>query len=434
MRERTICVTCYSRGCDVWPCRRHGRRSHDGGVNNLGRRFLFVISAFVLAAAPALGMPAAAAARPAPSLASVARASVVQRLERGTTPVIVRLRSPMTATALSAVTEKSGVAKIGHHYVNVPAFSASMNLAAARRLAASGVVRSIELDVRIKIAPPSGPRAATNSYGPGGPSPIAIRTADPGIGAAATAFHLNGDIAGDGLKTYSKGDAVIAIVDSGVDTTHPDLDGKKVLAFQTFVSYPDSSCPPLKSTPYDDNGHGTHVASIAAGEGDANAAHTGVAPGAAIVSLKIFDCTGSGYVSDADLALDWMITNRAKYGIDVANLSWGSYPTDGTDLTSILVNRATAAGIIVAAAAGNAGDGLGSVSSPGSARYAVTVGAATQSTPAVAPSRSSRAAVPPLTVASSPTCLHPVSTSTPRSRTILRSGTCTTRGPRWPRR
>ncbi len=64
---------------------------------------------------------------------------------------------------------------------------------------------------------------------------------------------------------------MIAVIDPGIDATHVDLDGGKVIGWKDFVNG--------KATPYDDNGHGTHVASIAAGEGDGNPAYTGVAPG-----------------------------------------------------------------------------------------------------------------------------------------------------------
>ncbi|HCW51952.1 MAG TPA: hypothetical protein DGR79_07835, partial [Clostridiales bacterium] len=68
-----------------------------------------------------------------------------------------------------------------------------------------------------------------------------------------------------------------------------------------------------RSTPYDDHGHGTHCTGIAAGEGDGNSAYRGVAPGAALVGLKVLDSSGSGSLSTITAAVDWCITNKDTY-------------------------------------------------------------------------------------------------------------------------
>jgi subtilisin family serine protease len=170
----------------------------------------------------------------------------------------------------------------------------------------------------------------------------------------------------------------VAIIDTGIDARHVDLDGGKVLRHETFLSAPDPSCPapPGGGRAYDDQGHGTHVAGIVAGTGDGDPARTGVAPGASLLSIKVLDCFGSGYLSDSAAALDWLVANKATTGVDVVNMSLGgSTNGTGTDSTSRAVNRAVANGLVVVVSAGNSGSGAGTVRVPGVARHAITVGA-----------------------------------------------------------
>ncbi|MFT9486792.1 MAG: S8 family serine peptidase [Tepidibacillus sp.] len=188
-----------------------------------------------------------------------------------------------------------------------------------------------------------------------------------GVGKARTDFGLDGDLDGS-LTTYSKNDVVVAVIDTGIDATHVDLDGGKVIGWMDFVR--------SKTTPYDDNGHGTHVSSIIAGSGDGNANYKGVAYGAALVGIKVLDRRGSGSMSTVDAGIDWAIQNKDVYNIRVINLSLGtSSSSDGTDSTSIAVNRAVANGIAVTVAAGNSGPAQYTIGSPGAASDAITVAA-----------------------------------------------------------
>lgn len=80
---------------------------------------------------------------------------------------------------------------------------------------------------------------------------------------------------------YDGSGITIGIIDTGIDASHPDLQGK-VIGWVDFVNG--------KTTPYDDNGHGTHVASIAAGTGAAsNGKYKGMAPGAKLVGIKVLN-------------------------------------------------------------------------------------------------------------------------------------------------
>src|SRR6266567_1557419 len=139
-----------------------------------------------------------------------------------------------------------------------------------------------------------------------------------------------------------------------------------------------------QSTPYDDNGHGTHVAGIVLGSGNNSARlFTGVAPDANLVAVKVLDQTGSGSVSTVISGLDWCIGHRSALGIRVINLSLGCDPQESytTDPLCIEVRKAVKAGIVVVCAAGNKGKNelgqtvYGGIESPGNEPSAITVGA-----------------------------------------------------------
>ncbi|WP_028988346.1 S8 family serine peptidase [Thermicanus aegyptius] len=237
--------------------------------------------------------------------------------------------------------------KIRQKYTHIPGFAANLTKKEIESLQNAPEVVRIDYDETVYALLGS----ANDSFG---------------ISKARTDFGVDGNR--DGLSTYSKDDIVIAVIDTGIDTNHVDLNGGKVIGWKDFVSG--------KTSPYDDNGHGTHVASIAAGEGEANSSYKGVAPGAALVGLKVLDRNGSGTMSNVTAAIDWAISNKAAYGIEVLNLSLGtSGSSDGTDTTSLAVNRAVDAGLTVVVAAGNSGPSQYTVGSPGAAEKAITVAA-----------------------------------------------------------
>ena len=174
--------------------------------------------------------------------------------------------------------------------------------------------------------------------------------------------------------TYSAGDLVAAVIDTGIDATHNDLNGGKVLAF-VDCTHPSGAPVCTSTTPYDDHGHGTHVAATIAGTG-AGSGQPGVAPGAGLVGIKVLDSNGSGTDAMVIAGVQWAVAHKADYGIRVINLSLGdSGNSDGTDALSAAVNAAVAAGIVAAVAAGNDGPALHTVAAPGAAADALTVGA-----------------------------------------------------------
>jgi subtilisin family serine protease len=147
----------------------------------------------------------------------------------------------------------------------------------------------------------------------------------------------------------------LAIVDTGIDATHPDFQ-RRVVAHADFSG----------AGEHDDVGHGTHVAGIAAGAG---AVYRGIAPGAALVIAKAL-AAGGGSEDAVLAAMSW----ASRQNIQVMNLSLGG-PGSPTSPLAREVDALTADGIIVCVAAGNEGPGRHTISSPGDARGALTVGA-----------------------------------------------------------
>lgn len=163
---------------------------------------------------------------------------------------------------------------------------------------------------------------------------------------------------------------VIAIVDTGIDYTLPDLGagfgpGHVVVGGYDVVND--------DADPMDDHYHGTHVAGIAAGRGPSV---RGVAPGALLTAYKVLDANGNGSESTVIRGLEMAVDPLGANPADVVNMSLGG-AGDENDPISRAVAGATALGAVVAVAAGNAGPGAQTLGSPGVAPAALTVGAST---------------------------------------------------------
>jgi subtilisin family serine protease len=165
---------------------------------------------------------------------------------------------------------------------------------------------------------------------------------------------------------YDGAGVVAAVLDSGIDATHPDLSGR-VIAAENFTEGAEDS--------RDLAGHGTHVASTLAGSGAASGGRfRGVAPGARLLDGKVcasFGCQDSWIIAGMQWAVD--------HGADVVNMSFGGQDTPELDPVEQAVQALTArAGTLFVAAAGNSGPRAGSVESPASADAALAVGAVTK--------------------------------------------------------
>jgi serine protease AprX len=192
------------------------------------------------------------------------------------------------------------------------------------------------------------------------------------VGATAVRQRLGYDGSGIG----------VAVIDSGVTSWHDDLgegdipNTQRVQAFVDFVNG--------HTMPYDDYGHGTHVAGIIAGNGyDSGGARSGMAPATRVIALKVLNGSGQGRISDLIAAFDYVVNHKDLLQIRVVNLSAGAmvYESYESDFLTLAAKRVVEQGVVVVASAGNAGknaqDGTqyGAILAPGNAPWVLTVGA-----------------------------------------------------------
>ncbi len=154
----------------------------------------------------------------------------------------------------------------------------------------------------------------------------------------------------------------IALLDTGV-SMHPEI-ARQILGFRDYVGN-------VPAFPYDDNGHGTHIAGILAGK------QCGMAPGAKLYVCKVLDKYGDGKTENALRALEWILENHKSLNIRILNFSMGYLPTGKQRLQQKLIDCLEALwdeGIIVVTAAGNNGPKENTVTVPGISRKVITVG------------------------------------------------------------
>ncbi len=147
--------------------------------------------------------------------------------------------------------------------------------------------------------------------------------------------------ASEAWGTSTGAGAVVAVLDSGVDGTHPDLAGALLPGINTRLNRGDQT--PATS---DANGHGTHVAGVIAARAGNGVGGAGVAPEASVLPVKVLDRYGGGWESDVTEGIIWAVDN----GADVINLSLGG---EESELIGSAVGYALSAGVVVVAAAGN---------------------------------------------------------------------------------
>ncbi|MEK8127311.1 S8 family peptidase [Paenibacillus filicis] len=188
-----------------------------------------------------------------------------------------------------------------------------------------------------------------------------LHIATPAIGAVKVRKKLG--LTGKGVN--------IAFLDTGV-YRHPDLTSprNRIVAFKDLING--------RKHPYDDNGHGTHVAGDAAGNGIlSKGKYSGPAPEAGVVAVKVLNQAGNGRDSTIIKGIEWCIANRKRLGLRILSLSLGGpvvAPCRKDPLCQSL-EKAVRAGLVVVVAAGNSGPRKGSVESPGNSPSALTVGA-----------------------------------------------------------
>jgi subtilisin len=162
--------------------------------------------------------------------------------------------------------------------------------------------------------------------------------------------RIEGDVSsatsGDGTGSVNVG---VAIIDTGIDLDHPDLNVVGGRNCSTGKSFDDG------------NGHGTHVAGTVAARDDTQGV-VGVAPGAPLYAVRVLNNAGSGSWSSVICGVDWVTANAASRGIEVANMSLGGSGSDdgncgnsNRDALHKAICNSVAAGVTYVVAAGNSG-------------------------------------------------------------------------------
>lgn len=237
--------------------------------------------------------------------------------------VIVTLRSGASVDAAVGRAVSKGATRLKSlHSANAAVLEVTP--AQRRALEADPSVVSVEADARYSVAAkPTGTKVPRNTQVlPWGVDRIDAELAWTAVRAA-------------GVR--------VAVVDTGIDTAHPDLIGN-IAGGYSAVSYTASY--------KDDNGHGTHVAGTVAAA-DNTVGVIGVGPNAALLGVKVLDSSGSGWVSDIIEGMDWSVANGAQ--VINMSLSGSTYVSS----FQAAVARANAAGVVVVAAAGNTGGAVG---------------------------------------------------------------------------
>lgn len=175
-------------------------------------------------------------------------------------------------------------------------------------------------------------------------------------GGAEDAVNVGSGLpAGAGVK--------VAIIDTGMDTDHPDLAANYAGGYD-FVN--------IDSVPEDDNGHGTHVAGTIAAV-DNGSGLVGVAPKASLYILKVLNASGSGTYGDIAKAIEWATGLNGGTKVDIISMSLGG-SSDNSVLRNAVDNAANN-GVLVVAAAGNNGPTTNTISYPGAYTNAFAVAA-----------------------------------------------------------
>ncbi|MDX6512604.1 MAG: serine protease AprX, partial [Gaiellaceae bacterium] len=329
--------------------RHHGTKQNDGtrasALWGRGGRGLALLSVFALFAIPvASASPGSKPLTPKGALVPSSLLAAAQLGPDKTFSVLVQsTRGNSSAAAGSEVGSVHGTVK--RQFRSVSAVSASLSGKELLKLAKHPGVLAITPDV--KLAPQDYQDSSMWRESAG-----VAALADP---AAAPSGNL----------------PAIAIVDSGIDATKTDDFGDRVVESVNLASTSQGATG-------DQEGHGTMVAGVAAG---ASADHPGAAPTARLVDVRTSDANGMSLTSDVIAATDWILANKDRLNIRVANFSLAgtaetSFQYDPLDKA---VERLWFSGVVVVTAAGNHGTG-GAVPmvAPGNDPFVITVGALDQ--------------------------------------------------------
>lgn len=172
------------------------------------------------------------------------------------------------------------------------------------------------------------------------------------------------------------GGPVVAVLDTGIDASHPEFSGRLVPGFNALTGQADGAADFGPTN--DDEGHGTHVSGTIAAAANNGLGMAGIAPGISIMPIKILDATGSGDFSDMRDGMTWAIAHGAR--IITMSLG-GTLNSAGVTNLQATFDTAYSAGVVVVAAAGN--DGSSTTEYPCSFIHVICVGSTTQDGTAV---------------------------------------------------
>ena len=186
---------------------------------------------------------------------------------------------------------------------------------------------------------------------------------------------------------YDGAGSVVAIIDTGIDGMHAGLDDldddnstddPKIIAFYDVVNHPGLTNG-TEVFPYDDQGHGSHCAGTTAGTGAPTYEHTGMAPQAQLVGVKVLDSGGSGSFAGVMMGMEWTVDKRHDFNIRAASMSLGGpglieMTSAEEESVARMANEMVRSGIALFIAAGNSAVSA-QIGTPGSAEDVITVGA-----------------------------------------------------------
>ena len=326
------------------------------------RRSVILLLGLLLAATA--GVPRAAASAQSSPPSPAAAIDPALRAAAGLVAVIVQ-QTPGAGDAPARAVRRLG-GRVTRPLPIVDGFAATLPAAAVEPLASVAGVRVLSLDrtVHMQHAP-----AAAGALGRAKPPGEVTGSVYPRAVRADGAWAAG--VTGRGVT--------VAVIDTGIDQTVPDLAGR-VLPVRDDITGQSKPCLNLSGEQgcNDAYGHGTFIAGLIAGNGaSSGGVRKGIAPEANLVSIKIAGRDGSADVSQVLAAIQWVVSFKDSYAIEVLNLPLGtdsaqSYRTDPLDYA---VERAWAAGITVAVSASNRGPGPGTISKPGDDPFVITVGA-----------------------------------------------------------
>ena len=287
--------------------------------------------------------------------------------------VIISVKPGYRASVRQALLAHGDVIKSDHP--SIDAFSAEIHSADVSELARQPWIDGVSIDATVY---PVVERDDRDTRGNGKGRGVV----KAGTAPSALVTHLRETLGLPAVATTSVGEGiVVAVIDSGIAPSS-DLQVSRITQFYDFTLAGCAAAPgSCRAAPFDDFGHGTHVAGLIGSSGQlSNNLYQGVAPGVKFVGVRVLDKAGVGTTSDVIDAISFVVANRMELGVQIINLSLGHpiFAPAAFDPLVRAVEQASAAGITVVIAAGNNPKnrtGYAGIMSPGNAPSAITVGA-----------------------------------------------------------